>query len=157
MRNIELAPVTEHVAEIKTLYGLFSLAPDGRPREVWENRNLRNLRLEAPLRSPWFPEFWFNRIKVNRRMNEAIARVLHEINVRWTPEARAAHGLDQFVKCYCFGDGEAPSLFWYGAAWRLSDQVGGEVLADAVKIFTKHGFTHAYTYDKKRLRDFEYW
>lgn len=157
MRNVELAPVTDRVQELQTLYGQFSLGPDGRPPEAWERRNLKALRLERPLRSPWFPEFWYLRILVNRRMQEAIAGVLHEINVRWTPEAQAAHGLDQFVKCYCFGDGNHPSLFWYGAAWRLSEQVGGEPLHDVIKIFTKHGFTHAGQTDKRRIRDLEFW
>ena len=157
MRNAELASVTTRVQEIKNLYGLFDLAPDGRPREAWERRNLRNLRLEYPLRSPWFPDFWFNRVKVNKRMSPAISLVLKEIGVRWTPEFRANNGLDQLVKCYCFGDGNSLSLFWYGAAWRLSEQVKGAVLEDVIKIFLKHGFTYAYPTDQTRTRDFEFW
>ena len=157
MRNVELAPVTDRVMELRSLYGNFALGPDGRPPETWERRNLKSLRLDQPLKSPWFPDFWFHRVLVNRRMQEAIAHVLREFNVRWTPEAQDAHGLNQFVKCYCFGDGNVPSLFWYGAAWRLSEQVGGETLSEAVKVFTKHGFTHAGANDKRRIRDFEFW
>jgi hypothetical protein len=157
MKRVELASVTDRVAELRTLYGNFDLGPDGRPPETWERKNLKSLRLERQLRSPWFPDFWFYRVLVNRRMVEPISAVLREINVRWTPEAQEAHGLNQFVKCYCFGDGLAPSLFWYGAAWRLSEQVGGETLSEVSKVFTRHGFTQVGLTDKRRVRDFEYW
>lgn len=157
MRNVALAPVTDRVKEIQSLYGQFALGPDGRPPETWERRNLKSLRLERPLKSPWFPEFSYLRILVNRRMQDSIAGVLHELNTRYEPEFQAAHGLDQFVKCYCFGDGTHPTLFWYGAAWRLSEQVSGETLSEVGKVFTKYGFTSVGLGDKRRLRDFEYW
>jgi hypothetical protein len=44
-------------------------------------------------------------------------------------------------------------LHWYGAAWELSPQVSGDVLADVAKIFTRNGFTRS----EKRVRGFEYW
>jgi hypothetical protein len=153
MSKVQMAPVTPRVAELESVYGLIDLGPDGVPRETWEARQLYNLRLEAPLQSPWFPKFWYRRVRVNRRMADAISAVLHEINARYTPEFRANNGLDQFLKCYCFGNGMEPSLFWYGAAWRLSPQVGGSVLADTSKIFTRHGFSIALG----GQRDFEYW
>jgi hypothetical protein len=153
MSKVAMAPVTPRVAELEATYGLIDLGPDGRPRAAWEARQLCNLRLEAPLQSPWFPGFWYRRVLVNRRMAEAIAGVLREINVRYTPEFRTNNGLDQFLKCYCFGNGMEPNLFWYGAAWRLSPQVAGAVLPEVSKIFTRHGFSIALG----GPRDFEYW
>jgi hypothetical protein len=157
MRHALLDPEVKEATHIQTLYGSIDFSNEGRPKESWERRNLRTLRLDHPLKSPWFPDFWFHRIIVNRRIYDPLARVLGEINARWLPEARDAHGLSHFVKCYCFGDGEGPSLFWWGAAYRLSPAVGGEPLSEVIKIFTRHGFTHAGLSDKRRIRDFEFW
>jgi hypothetical protein len=82
--------------------------------------------------------------------------VFTEIADTFTPEARDAYGLNQFVRCYAFG-GTEPDLFWYGAAWELSPQVGGETLSEAIKIFQRHGWTYCWIKDKHRLRQFEYW
>lgn len=157
MKVDELAPISEEIKEMEHLYGKFSLGIDGCPSVPWQRRNLRFMRLDWPLQLAFFPEAWVHRIWVNHRMVGPLGRVLAEINARWTPEAKAAYGLDQFVKCYCFGEGAAPSLFWYGAAWQLSEQVGGEVLSEVVKVFTRNGFTHGGATDKKRIRTFEYW
>jgi hypothetical protein len=93
---------------------------------------------------------------VNRRTAEALLRVFNEIETTWTPEARDAYGLNQFIRCYQFG-GKEPNLFWYGAGWELSPQVGGEVLSEAITIFQRHGWTYCWIRDKRRLREFEYW
>ena len=157
MRQVELNPKIEHLSEINVLYGLFDLDINtGRPTDAWEARNLHLLRLPFPLQNAYFPNFWHKRTLVNRRAAEALLRVLNEIAETWTPEALSAHGLNQFVRCYTFG-GSEPNLFWYGAGWQLSPQVGGEPLAEAVKIFQRHGWTYCGLSDKKRIREFEFW
>jgi hypothetical protein len=156
LRGVELIGL-EQAQELQRLYGFFDLGYDGLPTPGWAKRNLRFLRLPEGLRCAFFPTVWVRRVYVNRRMADAIEKVLLEICARFTPQFRSINGLDQFVKCYCFGDGSAPNLFWYGAAWRLSEQVGGPALEDARQIFVRHGFTHAWTTDKNRLRDFEFW
>lgn len=156
MRQVHVADELD-AKQIEKLYGPIDLDNEGQPKDTWKRRNLRTLRLDTPLRSPWYPDMSYRRVLVHRRIHEPMGRVLAEINSRWTPEARRAHGLDQFVKAFCFGDGEGPSLFWWGAAWRLSPEVGGEVLEDAKKIFVRHGFKHASTTDRRRVRDFEFW
>jgi hypothetical protein len=153
MRNAELAPVDEHVSEMEALYGRFDLGLEGRPTPVWENRNLKHLRLPEMLQHAFFPGVYLLKVVVNRRMVGPLERVYLDICARWGEGERRAYGLSQFVKCYCFGEGAAPNLFWYGAAWELSPQVNGEALSEAVRLFQKHGFTH----DRKRLRTFEYW
>src|SRR4029077_5381798 len=157
MRQVELNPKIEHLAEINQLYGLFDLDINtGRPTVMWEKRNLHALRLPFDLQSAYFPGLWFKRVQVNNRAAEALNRVFQEIADSWTPEAREAHGLDQFIRCYSFGSGE-PSLFWFGAAWELSPQVNGETLSEAIKIFQKYGWTYCWIRDKRRIREFEYW
>ena len=157
MRQVELNPRIEHLAEINTLYGLFDLDINtGRPTDTWESRNLHSLRLPFALQSAYFPGFWLKRIQVNRRAAEALSRVLNQMAETYTPEALEAYGLNQFVRCYAFG-GKEPNLFWYGAAWELSQQVAGEVLSDVIKIFQQHGWTYCWIRDKRRLREFEYW
>jgi hypothetical protein len=156
MRQIELTPKVEHLAEMTKLYGLFDLdVSTARPTIQWEKRNLHLLRLPFDLQSAYFPEFWLKRVLVNRRTAEALLRVLKEMSELWTPAALSAYGLNQFVRCYSFG-GKEPNLFWYGAAWELSGQVGGEVLSEAVKIFQRHGWTYCWLADKHRIREFEY-
>jgi len=142
---------------LQTLYGMFDLDLCGRPTQVWENRNLKRFKPPEMLEHAFFPKVYLARVLVNRRMLGPIGRVYEEIAVRWNAQARAAHGLNQFFKCYCFGDGAAPNLFWYGGAWELSPAVGGDTLSEVVKIFTRHGFTHAFATDKRRPRVFEYW
>jgi hypothetical protein len=157
MRQIELNPKVDHLAEINQLYGLFDLDINtGRPTEQWERRNLFSLRLPFGLQSAWFPGFWLKRVQVNKRASEALAKVLAQMVEVWTPEALNAHGLNQFVRCYAFGSKE-PNLFWYGAGWELSPMVGGEPLAEAVKVFQRHGWTYCGLNDKKRIREFEFW
>ena|SRR5215469_3843466 len=153
MRNAELAPVSDQVADMQLLYGAFDIGLDGRPTPTWENRNLKGLRLPEMLQHAFFPQVYIAKVTVNRRMMGPLERAYLDICGRWSEAERKAYGLNQFVKCYCFGDGAAPSLFWYGAAWELAPQVNGEALSEAVKIFQKQGFTH----DRKRLRIFEYW
>jgi hypothetical protein len=86
-------------------------------------------------------------------MKTALSTAFRELGLRWTREAKEAHGINQFAKCYCFGDGAKPNLHWYGAAWELSPALGGGELDDTIAIFIKAGFT----YDRKRLRTLEYW
>jgi hypothetical protein len=157
MRFVALAPVSDRIAEMETLYGRFDLGLDGTPNQNWMNRNLKRFNPPNMLQCAFFPDLYVNKVLVNRRIVGPLNQVYAELVVRWTFESRDAYGLNQYVKCYNFGDGDGPNLFWYGAAWRLSPQVGGEVLTEVVKIFTRHGFTHAGSTDKKRLRDFEYW
>jgi hypothetical protein len=157
VRQVELNPKVEHLSEINTLYGLFDLDINtGRPTEVWERRNLFSLRLPFELQSAYFPGFWLKRVQVNRRASEALAKVFAEIDETFSPEARRAHGLDQFLRCYAFGSGKEPNLFWYGAGWELSPQVNGEALSKAVQIFQRHGWTYCWIRDKHRIREFEY-
>jgi hypothetical protein len=157
MRQVELNPKVEHLAEMTQLYGLFDLDINtGRPTPQWVARNLHSLRLPFPLQSVYFPGFWLKRVQVNRRAAEALLRVLQEMETIWTPEAREAYGLDQFVRCYAFG-GKQPDLFWFASGWELSPQVGGEVLSEVIKIFQKHGWTYCWIKDKHRIRELEYW
>jgi len=153
MRNVSLEPQSDMVIQMEAVYGKFDLGPDGRPTPTWEGRNLKRLRLPEMLEHVFFPGCCLLKVTVNRRMMGALERAYAEICVRWTPEARRAHGLNRFVKCYCFGEGNAPNLFWYGAAWQLASAVNGEVLDEATEIFKRHGFKH----DGRRLRVFEYW
>src|SRR6267378_1790512 len=155
MRFAQMAPVTERVGEMQAAYGAFDISLDGVPTPVWLARNLQKWRSPEMFQLAFFPDVYVKKVLVNRRIFGPLDLTYEEITARWTTEARAAYGLNQFVKCYSFGDGEAPSLFWYGAAWRLSPQVGGEVLSEVCKIFTRHGFTHCGVTDKRRVRDFE--
>jgi hypothetical protein len=157
MRNVELAPDVNKLADMYQLYGRFDLDINtGRPNEIWERRNLFPFRLEYPLQSAWFPEFWHKRVRVNRRVAGALSGALSELQASFGPEEIKKQGLDQFVRCYDFG-GKTPSLFWYGAGWELSPKVSGEALAQATKIFLQHGWTYCGLDDRKRLREFEYW
>jgi hypothetical protein len=153
MRSAVLAPISPTISEMETLYDRFDLDLYGRPTVGWENRCLRKWRPPEMLESAFFPGYYLAKVLVNKRLLGPLEQVYNEIVMRWTLEARRAHGLNQFVKCYAFGDGDKPNLFWYGAAWELSPQVNGEELTEVVKIFTRNGFTH----DRKRLRIFEYW
>jgi hypothetical protein len=137
--------------EIESIYGFVDLDLGGKPTVLWERRNLRVHRLDEPLQHAFYPDVWVHKILVSRRMSSPLGLVMHEINTRWTPEVRKTNGLNQFVKCYCFGDGEGPNLFWYGAAWELSPKVEGGALTDATKIFSRHGFSCP------KPRVFEYW
>ena len=157
MRFVQMAELSAQVAEMDGLYGQFDLNPEGKPNALWEARNLKAWSPPEMLQHAAFPQMYIARVRVNRRIFGPIDLVYEEITARWTTEARKAHGLNQYVRCYCFGDGGVPSLFWYGAAWELSQQVGGETLTEVIKIFTRHGFTHAYTTDKRKLRILEYW
>lgn len=157
MRQIELSPKIENLDQINRLYGPFDLdVMTGRPTEAWERRTMHKLRLPFSLKHIYFPEFWMRRILINRRATDAMRGVLDQFAAKWSFEALSAHGLDQFVRCYSFGSG-VPDLFWYGAAWELSPAVGGEVLAEAIKIFAANGWSYAGLNDKKRLRQFEFW
>jgi hypothetical protein len=153
MRNAAIAPVNETAKEAQDLYGRFDLNFEGNPRPSWIARNLMWYRFHGPMRHAYFPEIFVYKTLINRRMREAFDRTQAELHSRFTLEALRAHGLDQFVKCYCFGDGQGPNLFWYGAAWEISPQVVGAELDEAIQIFKRAGFTH----DRKKLRTFEYW
>ena len=156
MRLVELNPKIEHLTEMSGLYGLFDLDINtGRPTPQWEGRNLYSLRLPFPLQSAWFPGFWLKRVQVNRRAADSLLKVLKQMSEVWTPEALEAHGLNQYLRCYAFGSKE-PNLFWYGAGWELSPIVGGEPLAEAIKIFQRHGWTYCGLSDKRRIREFEF-
>lgn len=156
MRAVQLNPKVEHLVQMNTLYGPFDLDVNtGRPTPQWEGRNLHSLRLPFPLRSAYFPGFWVRRVQINRRAADALSNVLAELRAAYTIEALAKTGLDQFVRCYCFGDSN-PTLFWYGAAWELSPQVVGETLLDTVKIFSRHGWTYCGLENRARSREFEF-
>lgn len=160
MRFVKLASVSDTVVEMEQLYGRFDIGLDGLPNTLWQSRNLKLWKPPEMFQMTFFPDVYLARIRVNRRIFGPLAETYEEIAVRWTTEARRGHGLNQFVKCYCFGDGTQPNLHWYGAAWELSPQVGGEVLSEVVKIFTRHGFTHGYVSEKRnlsKLRTLEYW
>lgn len=157
MRAVKLNAKVEHLDQMNELYGPFDLDVNtGRPTPQWEGRNLHSLRLPFPLRSTYFPEFWVRRIQVNRRAADALHKVFSEFRATHTIESLAKTGLDQFVRCYCFGDAN-PSLFWYGAAWEVSHQVSGETLVAATKIFARHGWTYCGLENKTRTREFEFW
>ena len=157
MRAVKLNPKIEHLDTMNELFGLFDLDVNtGRPTPQWEGRNLHSLRLPFPLRSAYFPDFWVKRIQVNRRAANALHNIFMELRSTHTIEALAKTGLDQFVRCYCFGDSN-PSLFWYGSAWELSPQVSGEELAGAIKVFGRHGWKYCGLENRSRTREFEYW
>lgn len=157
MRFAKLVESTSTVKEMESLYGTFDIGLDGTPNGLWQARNLKLWRPPEMFQCAFFPDVYLARIRVNRRLLGPLGRAYEEIAARWTREARIAYGLNQYVKCYSFGDGDGPNLFWWGAAWRLSPQVGGEVLAAAIEIFGRHGFKHVGLGDKRRVRDFEFW
>ena len=111
MRAVKLNGKVDHLDQMNELYGPFDLEVNtGRPTPQWEGRNLHSLRLPFPLRSAYFPEFWVKRIQVNRRAADALSNVLFELAATHTIESLTKLGLNQFVRCYCFGDA-SPSLF----------------------------------------------
>ena len=157
MRAVKLNAKVEHLDQMNELYGPFDLEVNtGRPTPQWEGRNLHSLRLPFPLRSAFFPDFWIKRVQVNRRAADALHNVFAELRATHTIESLAKTGLDQFVRCYCFGDA-SPSLFWYGAAWELSPQVNGDTLIAVTKIFARHGWTYCGLESKSRTREYEFW
>jgi hypothetical protein len=157
MRLVELTSETDKLAKMIALYGHFDLDMiTGRPNEIWERRSLFNLRLPFSMRSIWFPEFWYRRIRVNRRCSDALLKVLLELQENFSLEEIKDTGLDEFVRCYDFGCGK-PSLFWYGAGWELSPKVTGDALAQAIKCFVRHGWHYEGVDDKRRIREFEFW
>lgn len=143
----------EIAKKLEALYGPFGLGPDGQPLETWKARNIRKVRLGVVFRHSAFPNCWLRFVPVNRRMVGAISGVYAEVAARWTIEAQKQHGISLFQKCYCFGDGDMPNLFWYGAAWALPMALKGETLREMVKIFVRHGFTPKD--DNERI--LEYW
>jgi hypothetical protein len=157
MRAARLDDRLENAREIESIYGPIDLDLGGKPTVSWERRYLKLHRLDEPLQHAFYPDCWVHKILVNKRIDSALGNVMREINARWTPEVRKIHGLDQFLKCYVFGDGNKPNLHWYGAAWQLSGAVNGEMLGEAIKVFARHGFTYAGLNDKKRPRTFEFW
>lgn len=143
----------EIAKKIEELYGPLSIGPDGQPLLEWEARNIRKVRLGIAFRHSAFPDYWLRFVPVNRRMIRAITAVYAEAAARWTVEYQASHGLNVFQKSYCFGDGDAPNLFWYGAAWQLPLVLKGELLREVVKIFVRNGFIPRD--DNERI--LEYW
>ena len=157
MRAVKLNPKIDHLDQMNELYGIFDLDVNtGRPTPQWEHRNLHSLRLPFALRSAFFPDFWVKRIQVNRRAAGALSSVLAELAATYTLESLSKNGLDQFIRCYAFGD-SSPSLFWFGAGWELSPQVPGETLTAVIKVFSRHGWTYAGLNDRSRTREFEFW
>jgi|SRR5215467_9553717 len=155
MRQIKVSDTRDPEAakRILELYGPFALGPSGYPRETWEARHLRPARFAVQFQHAAFPEFCLKFVRVNRRMVPAIQSVFNEIAARWNLEVQAVSGLNRFYKCYCFGDGEELSLFWYGAAWQLSPLLRGDMLKEVVKIFVRNGFRPRE--DNERI--LEYW
>jgi hypothetical protein len=154
MRNATLEYGTDERAKnAQELYGAFDIGLDAQPTPVWISRNLQHFRFPDTMQSAHFPDMWIRKTLVNRRMVGPLSNAFSEMVVRWTREARAVYGLNQFVRCYCFGDSGKPNLYWWGAAWDLSPKVNGEILSEVIDVFTRHGFTH----DRKRLRTFEFW
>ena len=159
MNDVVLAPADEVIQNLERLYGRFDIGVNGHPTPQWEERNLRDVWLERRLRFYWAPDHWLTKIRVNRRMIEAIQGVLTEINARWDPKAAEKEHLDTFVRCYAFGGGEArtPNAHWWGAAWDLSPRLSGVALEETIKIFTRHGFTwYGGGSDKHLIRHLEY-
>jgi hypothetical protein len=138
---------------IEELYGPLNVGPDGQPVDTWVTRNIRKTRLGVAFRHAAFPDCWLKFIPVNRRMVRAIVGVYAEAAARWTVEYQASHGINIFQKSYCFGDGDSPNLFWYGAAWQLPMALKGETLREMGKIFVRNGFTPRE--DNERI--LEYW
>ena len=154
MRVEGLELVKPEVArKIEELYGPLAVGPDGQILDTWVHRNIRKIRLGVALRHSAFPNCYLRVVPVNRRMVPAITKVYAEIAARWTTEVLEKNGISTFQKSFCFGDGDAPNLFWYGAAWQLPLALKGEILREIVKIFVRHGFTPKE--DNERI--LEYW
>lgn len=156
MHAVTLTPTSEPIQTLEKLYTKFDLGPSGYPTLQWEGRNLKDIILRRRLRWFWAQDMWISRLKVSRRMAGAISLVLDEINERWDPAQAAKENLDQYVRTYCFGCDGVPNPFWWGAAYRLSPLVTGVALEEAIKIFTRHGFTWVGATDKKLVRDLYY-
>ena len=156
MHAVTLTPPSEPIQTLEKLYTKFDLGPSGYPSAQWEGRNLRDIALKRRLRWFWCDDMWLSRLRVNRRMAGAISSVLDEIAQRWGPEHAAKENLDQFVRTYCFGCDGAPNPFWWGAGYRLSPLVTGVALEEAIKVFTRHGFTWGGATDKRLVRDLYY-
>ena len=156
MDNVTIQPSSETIRLLETLYGPFDLDAAGFPRKEWENRNVPEIALNRRLRWFWSPNCWLNKVRANRRMAKALVNCLDEIAARWDPLHAEKEGLDQYVRTYCFGCDGPPNPFWWGAGWRLSALVSGVALEEAIKVFTRHGFTWAGATDKKLIRDLYY-
>lgn len=156
MHAVTLTPPSDVTQTLEKLYTKFDLGPEGYPTVQWEGRSLRNIVLKRRLRWFWAQDLWISRLRVNRRMAGAIGSVLDEMSERWSEEQAAHENLDQYVRTYCFGCDGAPNPFWWGAGYRLSPLVTGVALEEAIKIFTRHGFTWAGATDKKLPRDLYY-
>jgi hypothetical protein len=154
MRVEGLELVKPEIAKrIEELYGPLSIGPDGQILDTWIHRNIRKVRLGVSFRHSAFLHCHLRFVPVNRRMVRAITSVYQEVAIRWTLEAQEKSGITIFQKCFCFGDGDAPNLFWYAAAWQLPMVLKGEILREMVKIFVRHGFTPRD--DNERV--LEYW
>ena len=158
MPTATLTPRSEAIETLENLYTKFDLGPSGYPTAVWEAHHIRDLVLNRRMRWAWDNGIYLSRLRVSRRMGAALATVLDEINARWEPAAAEAAHLDVFVRCYCFGGGELPSVnpHWWGAAYDLSPLVTGVALEEAIKIFTKYGFTWGGATNKALIRHFEF-
>jgi len=157
MSQTKLAPVSKDTEELVSLYGEIDMGPDGFPRAQWVGRTLVPLRLNPRLQYYLFPEVYLTRILVNRRMAPALAHVLEGIQRQWTYPETVENGLNQFVKCYSFGDGRAPQPCWWGASYWLSPKVQEDTIASVMKLFTKAGFTWGGTFTRKDERRFDYY
>ena len=157
MRQVELNPRIEHLDDMNRLYGLFDLDINtGRPTPQWERRNLHSLRLPVGLQSAYFPGFWLKRVQVNTRAAEALSKVLNQM-AELGP-LRRSRRMGSISLCAVTLSG-AKSRTYSGTAPAGSyrPMVGGEPLAEAVKIFQRHGWTYSGLNDKKRIREFEFW
>lgn len=137
-----LATISKEVADLVAIYGEFDLGLDGLPRSTWIGKHLVPFHLgRNRLQHYLFPEVYLHSFLVNRRMFPQLAKVFEEIENNWTPTDRTTNGLGQFVKCWCFGEGDRPTPTWWGASYTLSPNVGPELLEEVTKLFVRHGFT----------------
>jgi hypothetical protein len=152
-----LAPVSRDAAELERHFGAFDIGMDGQPRPGWIGRTLVPLLLKTRLQHYYFPSVYLTRILVNRRMAPHLAQVLEQMEKRWNYQERENNGLNQFVKCYCFGDGLEPTPVWWGSAYYLSPKVSEATIKEVLRFFTKAGFSWGGTLEPKDIRRFDYY
>lgn len=156
MHAITFSPTDSEIETLERLYCKFDIGPNGFPLPAWENRHLIDMVLARPLRMAYAPAVYLSKLRINRRMTKAMKLVFEEMWTKWDLKTAEAEGLDQYVRSYAFGCDDRPNPFWWGAGYRLSRRVTGVALEEAIKIFTRHGFTWAGSSEKKLPRDFYY-
>lgn len=146
MRAVHLSLSDEEpkVDRAQKLYGTFDLDfGTGKPSSEWEIRNIALVSVN--LNSYWFPDFFHRSIQVNRRCAQALLGAYEILIARFDHQYRNSTGINDFVRCYCFGHGE-PNLFWWGGAWELSPRLTNDNLKEMIKIFQSVGWTQAGTH-----------